>query len=364
MAISHVPEFAGEPHGGYDGLVTAHDGDSRLPSLAAPELTTRMVANASLVFVLIGCFYGATGVGGGILGILALTSLPGFEMSQLQATAYTMGACIPSGGLAFIFWYKEGCVDTLSAACVTVFALAGTAVGARIAGRLPDPILKVMFAFILCFVLSPVSAYRVLNCAYKAMSSSFIELAAMTLEEENTPPSPPMSTCGATNQEPFLDRLRAEPFVAMCHCLVGVIVGFAKGAVGIGDTPLLIAYFVSMGMAQKEAVGTALATTLPTGALVYGTYLARGSVNMLVAPILALAMAVGSGIGARYSSAALSDWQMQGAFSIFVFASGYSTGRSAVHTLRSAKRRWPQVPRRQFVHCFPVPRLRVSFLVE
>src|SRR3954469_9290511 len=103
------------------------------------------------VGILVGIYSGIMGLGGGTVMIPVLVLLLGFN--QHQAVATSLAVMIPPVTLpAVIAYYKEGHVNLRIAAFIAIGFLGGAYLGAFAANRLPDNVMKLIFAFVLVYV--------------------------------------------------------------------------------------------------------------------------------------------------------------------------------------------------------------------
>jgi hypothetical protein len=86
--------------------------------------------------------------------------------------------------------------------------------------------------------------------------------------------------------------------------IVGVLAGLLSGLIGIGGGILIVPGLVfGLGMTQHRAQGTSLAALLlPIGALATWEYYKAGNVDLKVALILAVTIAVSAYFGARLAN--------------------------------------------------------------
>jgi len=267
----------------------------------ARDLSPKKYAIAGSAFLGAGGIYGMTGVLGGVLGIKALTGLPGLRLTHLQATGNTTGALMTSTLSNAIVWFQEGHCDVVAAACLGGCGLSGVVLGIKAASCLPDRVLRIGFAMLLCGVLAPMSLSKVISESAPPRSESEASLAHACKERQLT---------------------------ALRHCAIGACVGILTGALAVGDTPLIIAYLTASGWSQKEAIGTAFVATVPTNILAFAIHLMKGNAGMVLAPFLMFFMSLGAALGAHYASASLSDEQVQWLFAGCVMVIGIATGHA------------------------------------
>ena len=110
--------------------------------------------NQTLLFVLLGLCAGVLsgflGIGGGILIIPVLVYFCGFSQHLAQGT--TLALMVPPIGLLAAWsYYKDGNVNLPAAAFICLGFVFGGLVGARLAGLLPELLLRRCFGGILLF---------------------------------------------------------------------------------------------------------------------------------------------------------------------------------------------------------------------
>jgi uncharacterized membrane protein YfcA len=93
-----------------------------------------------------GTISGLVGIGGGVIIVPALVYL--FGLSQHQA----QGTTLPIGFLAAWTYYKKGYVDLRIAGLVCLGFFLGGLLGAQLAVRLSDPVLRRVFGVALLLI--------------------------------------------------------------------------------------------------------------------------------------------------------------------------------------------------------------------
>jgi len=108
-------------------------------------MTTLLYLILGLVAGILG---GLLGIGGGTIMIPGLILLFGLSQHQAQGTA--LAAMLPPVGLlAVIEYYRAGNVNLKMAAWLAVGVLAGGLLGAMLANRIPDQLLRRIFGVFL-----------------------------------------------------------------------------------------------------------------------------------------------------------------------------------------------------------------------
>ena len=109
----------------------------------------------ALLFILLGliagCFAGIFGIGGGLVLVPAMTLF--FGMTQHQAQGTTLAVLVlPIGILAAWRYYQSGHVDLPIAGFICLGFVFGGLLGADLAHRVSDPVLKKLFGIFLLAV--------------------------------------------------------------------------------------------------------------------------------------------------------------------------------------------------------------------
>lgn len=266
---------------------------------------------------------GACGVGSGILLITGLASLPQIGLTKVVAIGTSCPAqtvCALSGAGAWMF---ADCVDFGVAVCIGAPGLVGTMAGIRLANSFSDAKLRWCFGALM-LALAPVMVYRAVVSAHDEDDRH---------AASDAPPPPPQSRGSSADgswaqfSRKFADdsaRLLDQPSLVLQHSLAGCIIGVVTGMLAAGDTPIIISYMTMRGYTQKEAIGTAMAATIPWYVLMSVMHLARGTINVAVATVTVVVMGVCGFIGGRFASESLSDQVLQLGFAVFLSLIGPS----------------------------------------
>lgn len=118
------------------------------------------VALAVLLGALAGVAAGFFGVGGGILFVPTLALVAG--LTQLEAEATSLAAILPAAAAGAWQQRRYGNVDWRGAGIIGVASVIGVEVGARVAGAMPEDLLRWLFA-LLMFVVAGQLALRALR---------------------------------------------------------------------------------------------------------------------------------------------------------------------------------------------------------
>lgn len=101
-----------------------------------------------------GILSGFVGIGGGIIIVPALVYILGY--SQFQAQGISLSLMLPPVGvLAFYNYYQKGHIDKMSltyAGIMAVLFIAGGFIGSKLALRIPENLVKLIFGVIMLYV--------------------------------------------------------------------------------------------------------------------------------------------------------------------------------------------------------------------
>ncbi len=242
-----------------------------------------------------GVLSGMFGIGGGVVIVPALVIFLGF--TELQAISTSLGALLlPVGLLAVFAYHRKGLIRLKDSAWLAVGLLLTTALGSFGALQLDaiDPdLLKRVYGLFLLYIGWRFVAPRKLYAEWRGVA------------------------------RPADDDGTLEPQAAWWMVfIVGLIAGVASGLFGIGGgaiiVPALTAY---LHYDQKLAVGTSLgALLLPVGLPGVLVYLNDGVLDIAVAAVVAVGLAVGAIFGANIALSLPSATvkRLYGAFLFFV----------------------------------------------
>jgi len=104
-----------------------------------------------------GILSGLVGVGGGLIIVPALVFFLGFTQHQAQGTSLGL-LLLPVGILAVINYYHKGNIDIKVVLLMSVAFVLGGWVGSKLALRLPELVVKRIFAVVLFY-----TAFRLLG---------------------------------------------------------------------------------------------------------------------------------------------------------------------------------------------------------
>lgn len=101
-----------------------------------------------------GIMSGFVGIGGGIIIVPALVFILGFSQFQAQGISLTL-MLPPIGVLAFYNYYQKGHIDKVSltyGAIMAVLFIAGGFIGSKLALKIPENVVKLIFGVIMLYV--------------------------------------------------------------------------------------------------------------------------------------------------------------------------------------------------------------------
>ena len=104
-----------------------------------------------LIGVLAGIVSGFIGIGGGIIIVPGLIYLAGLTQIQAQGTSLAL-MLPPIGILAFMHYYKQGNVDLKVAGIVAVTFITGGFFGAKLAHKIDQNIVKIIFGVLMLLI--------------------------------------------------------------------------------------------------------------------------------------------------------------------------------------------------------------------
>lgn len=122
-------------------------------------MTVTTVLLALLAGLAAGMLAGLFGVGGGILFVPVLVAL---GLGQLEAGATSLLAVVPTAAVAAQRQRGKGTIDQRAAVAVGIASIAGVLLGARIATRLDEGVLRRLFAVLVLAVAAQL-AWRALR---------------------------------------------------------------------------------------------------------------------------------------------------------------------------------------------------------
>jgi uncharacterized membrane protein YfcA len=108
------------------------------------------ISRAVILGLAAGLIGGLFGIGGGVIVVPGLVLWLGFD--QYRATGTSVATIVASAGAALLTFAGDGSVDWGAATMVTVGAVAGAAIGARVLHLIPAETLRRVFSVVLVIV--------------------------------------------------------------------------------------------------------------------------------------------------------------------------------------------------------------------
>jgi uncharacterized protein len=244
-----------------------------------PLTFTLSAFGAALLAGLVGSLLG---VGGGIIVVPALTLLLGVDMT-LAVAASLMGVIATSTG-AGAAYVREHLVNLRVAMFLEVATVVGAAIGAVLAGVIPERWLFFAFGGVLAY-----AAFAMFMNQVKPKAQS----------------APP---------DPLADRLRLHGDVrhptgeSTPYCVsrsplafgIGALAGIVSGLLGVGGGILQVpAMHLGMRMPIKVSTATSNFMMGVTAAGSVGVYFSRGELNPFIAAPVAAGVLIGATTGSR-----------------------------------------------------------------
>ena len=217
-----------------------------------------MITLTLILAVFIGFTVGLLGGGGSILGVPMLRYIGGMEAKEAIATTLLIVATTSAVGA--VQHARAGNVDWRTGAIFTLTAAMGGYTGGRTAKFLSEPTLLLLFATMM-------------------MATSM------------------MMFRGRRNMTP-----RDEPLPIGVASIVGLVVGFVTGMIGVGGGFMVVAALVlAGGMPMHRAVGTTLVVVTLKSFAAFAGYITHVSVNYEFAGTVTAVAVCGTLVGAAMS---------------------------------------------------------------
>lgn len=265
-----------------------------------PELWFGLI----LIGFIAGIASGMFGIGGGVIIVPTLTLFLHFQ--PIEAISTSLAALIlPVAAFAALAYYRAGLLKIETSALIAVGLLITTWVGAEIALSLPADTLRQTYGIFLLVMswrfIEPIKVYD----EWKVKNA-----------HKDQPAIPQGGSQSAATATPVLDA----PWYYFL--LLGVVAGIAAGMFGIGGGVIIVPTLVAfLHYDQKHAVGTSLgALLLPVGLPGVLRYAGEGVLDIPVATMVAIGLALGAIIGARIALKLPSKTvkRLYGVFLIFI----------------------------------------------
>lgn len=217
------------------------------------------------------------GIGGGVLVVVGLVA---FGFAQHAAHATSLSAIILTAAAAVIPFALEGAVAVTAGLALAAGAALGAVAGAAVMRRIPDRVLRGVFAALLL-----ATAVRMLVGVETAGGELLPDLGPAEL--------------------------------ALC-ALVGVATGIASSILGVGGGVIMVPVLVlAFGFSQHAAEGTSLAVVIPTALIGALRHHSAGYTDWRTGLLLGLGGIAGGLLGATVALE-LDELLLQRLFGVFL----------------------------------------------
>lgn len=303
-----------------------------------------------LIGVASGGTQGALGVGGGIIMIGSLVR-GGFAQAQ------AVGTCLPtqilSNAVSGAAFAAAGLVDPVAVVCMGSASVVGAGVGAKLGTRLTDQAYKGAFGGFLCALapLMAVSPYlrgeldgdkdgkedpRAVTAAAAQLAVAGGAAATTSAAQSGgLPAAQPEAEAWTAAWQPerlYETACARQPGAVQQLLGVGTLVGLMSGAMGLGATPIMIAYMALAPLNKTEeyktCIGTALCAVTATTAMGSAAHARIGSTQWRAVPLLAAGTVVGGLCGSSVAQD-LPNVLLQQVFAVFCAVTGFKMLRQA-----------------------------------
>lgn len=259
-------------------------------------ITLRQAALAIGIGLFAGCFSGLLGVGGGVLMVPAMVFWLGFAQHRAHGTSLAVILFIACAGIAQ--YLHAGNMHWGAAAGLAVGGIAGAALGARFARRVPGYRLRRYFGVFLMIV-----AARMLYDIIPAITG-YVPVVASTM--------PITFSAG----------------IALLLLVIGLATGIVSGLLGVGGGIIMVpAMVLLLGFPQKLAQGISLAVIIPTA--ISGAYVhyRQGNIRPRDVALLGLGGVPGALLGA-WGAARVDALVLRLTFALLLLVLGYTMARA------------------------------------
>merc|ERR1712032_491713 len=226
---------------------------------------------------------------------MGLVHMPGLRMHQLEAVATSLVGQSVSALTSGAQWLRSGHCNFTVAACLGLCGLPSVVAGTRLVDGVSDRALKLVSACVMCLMICPITLHQLYMSRTHASSSS------CSADSD-------ASDCDVLASEESLGGfISAELQANLQHCAMGCIAGMLTSTVGVGDTPLLMAYMASLGFSQQDIIGTVTVAQAPALAIGALLHTLNGDAELSTGLIFAFGMSAGAMVGARFSASKQMD---------------------------------------------------------
>ncbi|MBP7127761.1 sulfite exporter TauE/SafE family protein [Myxococcota bacterium] len=258
-----------------------------------------------------GCLGALLGLGGGIIVVPVLTLVLGIDIRHAIAASLVSIIATSSGAAAA--YVRDGLANLRVAFFLEIGTVAGSMIGASLAGWLPAATLQGLFGGLLA-------------------ATAVLMLRNRAPRDAPVPPDPLADRLGlhgsvrdpATGREtPY--RVTRSPLGLVLMVLAGILSGLLGVGAGILKVPAL-----DLGMRLPIKVSSATSNLMigVTAAAGAGVWLARGDVRPMIAAPVATGVLLGAMIGARLLPHVPSLWLRRVFVAVLLWVSGQMIWRA------------------------------------
>lgn len=259
-----------------------------------PRLSAKQLALAPVVGGAAGFITASVGVGAAAVQVPMLTASWSLGLPHVIATSTGLASML-AGVVGAAYKYSAAdTVDPAIAGCLALPAMATSVVGAKLATGLSPPLLKLVWAC--CATTAATGAIYTSRPKERADHTLAHPLHSDCSRADHSWP-PWMSYSGFAAR---LERLTIREGVQ--HAVAGAGVGMLNGLIGVGGTPIILAYLALFTeMTQHEVLGTTMVAVVPGVVTGVFTHALLGNLHWQVLPLLCAGSMTGAAVGAGVS---------------------------------------------------------------
>eukprot|EP01046_Picozoa_sp_COSAG06_P019272 COSAG06_NODE_1368_length_9679_cov_3.238055_2_plen_370_part_00 len=300
---------------------------TRPPQPPQPPLSAKQLAIAPFVGAAAGFITASVGVGAAAVQVPLLTASWTLGLPHVIATSTGMASTLAGVAGAAYKYSAADTVDPVIAGSLALPAMATSVLGAKLAGRLSPPLLKLIWACV---------------AATAATGAIYTSRPKQRDGDEDggasrRPRLPPGQSDGATwppawaSYSGLAERLERLTVVeGVQHAAAGAFVGLLNGLIGVGGTPFVMAYLALFtDMTQHEVLGTTMVAVVPGVITGVATHALLGNLHWRVLPLLCTGSMAGAAIGAGVSLST-DELRLKQGFACIMTVIATSVMRSAV----------------------------------
>ncbi len=261
--------------------------------------------------IFVGCMTGMLGAGGGTLIVPFLHLYLGLPIKTAIGTSLFQVSGIAASGASQ--HYRFGSSDLKLASILIISGSSMAFVGAKFAKLVPDNALKLVFGI---FVIAVALKFMKSKSKEKTSEDSVqtVQTVQTVKNEVKVNQLNSQNYNMFHNLGKFLHVNMVSPIPMYMHrktkiaeytinvpkvFLLGGIVGFSSGVLGVGGGFLLVPGLAFLGVPMKIAVGTDLTQIIASASVGTATYYPDGYVDLAVGSLLMVGGIIGTFIGTR-----------------------------------------------------------------